>query len=103
MMNNLEDKFKQIKLIALDIDGTSMNSNSIVTKNTQNVIRKLVNKYIVVPTTGRGFFGLRENILNVNHIRYVISANGAVVTDADENKRIFIRKKSRYSSSFCFH
>lgn len=85
MMN----KLKNIQLIALDIDGTSMNSNSEITEYTRNVIQRLANKYVVVPTTGRGFYKLREKILKVENIRYVISANGAVVTDGLKNKRLF--------------
>lgn len=83
------NKLKNIQLIALDIDGTSMNSNSEITKYTRNVIQRLANKYVVVPTTGRGFYKLREKILKVENIRYVISANGAVVTDGLKNKRLF--------------
>ena len=45
MMN----KLKNIQLIALDIDGTSMNSNSEITEYTRNVIQRLANKYVVVP------------------------------------------------------
>lgn len=83
------NKLKKIQLIALDIDGTSMNSNSEITEYTRNVIQRLANKYVVVPTTGRGFYKLREKILKVENIRYVISANGAVVTDGLKNKRLF--------------
>lgn len=83
------NKLKNIQLIALDIDGTSMNSNSEITEYTRNVIQRLANKYVVVPTTGRGFYKLREKILKVENIRYVISANGAVVTDVLKNKRLF--------------
>ena len=83
------NSFKNIQLIALDIDGTSMNSNSEITEYTRNVIQRLANKYVVVPTTGRGFYKLREEILKVENIRYVISANGAVVTDGLKRKRLF--------------
>lgn len=83
------NKLKNIQLIALDIDGTSMNSNSEITEYTRNVIQRLANKYVVVPTTGRGFYKLREKILKVENIWYVISANGAVVTDGLKNKRLF--------------
>lgn len=66
-----------------------MNSNSEITEYTRNVIQCLANKYVVVPTTGRGFYKLREEILKVENIRYVISANGAVVTDGLKRKRLF--------------
>ena len=42
-----------------------MNSNSEITEYTRNVIQRLANKYVVVPTTGRGFYKLREEILKV--------------------------------------
>ena len=47
------NKLKNIQLIALDIDGTSMNSNSEITEYTRNVIQRLANKYVVVPTLVR--------------------------------------------------
>ena len=32
------------KLVAVDLDGTMLNSYGIVTENTKNVIKKLLNK-----------------------------------------------------------
>lgn len=78
-----------IKLVALDLDGTALNSKSEVSKYSKIILNKIAEDYILVPTTGRGFYGLRENLLKVENIRYVISANGAVVTDGYENKRLF--------------
>jgi len=72
---------EKIRLIALDIDGTSVNSVGEITEDTRETIQELICAgYIVVPATGRGFYGLREQI-GVEGIRYVISADGAVVTD----------------------
>ena len=88
-MNKREiaEKAKGIKLIALDMDGTSLNNRSEVTPRTRKTIQALVDRgYIVTPATGRGFYGLRENMLQVSNIRYVISANGAVVTDAEKGR-----------------
>lgn len=88
----MSKKAAGIRLIALDMDGTCMNSSSQVTPYTRRVIQALSDRgYLVVPATGRGFYGLREDILGVTGIRYVISANGAVVTDGQEKTRIWER------------
>lgn len=86
----IRKRAKQIRLIALDMDGTSMDSNSQITPRTRAAIQALVDKgYLVVPATGRGFYDLREKIIGVAGIRYVISANGAVVTDGLDGSRLY--------------
>ncbi|QNK39093.1 HAD hydrolase family protein [Caproicibacter fermentans] len=84
-----EQAVKQIRLIALDLDGSSMNSKGVVSGRTRRAIGQLVRRgYEVVPATGRGFYHLRENVIGVNGIRYVISANGAVITDGATGRRL---------------
>ncbi len=75
---------KNIRLIAMDLDGSCLNSAKVVSPRTKRVIRKLIQKGVeVVPATGRGFCRLREDVIGVGGIRYVISGNGAVVTDGN--------------------
>ncbi len=91
MMNREEvrERAKNVRVIALDMDGTSMNSKSEITPHTRAVIGRLVNQgYLVVPATGRAFHRLRENLIRVDGIRYVISANGAVITDGETGQQI---------------
>lgn len=79
----------KVRVIALDIDGTSMNSKSQITPYTRGVIQRLVAAgYLVVPATGRSFPRLREKVLQVSGIRYVISANGAVLTDGETGRQL---------------
>lgn len=87
MMTN--NKNTKIRLIAVDIDGTLLNSSSKISDYTHDILQKLCDKYIVVPTTGRSFYRLREDTLHVNGIRYVISANGAVITDGKTDEKIY--------------
>lgn len=85
----LRQAAKQIRLIALDLDGSSLNSKGVITERTRKGIQKLIQRgYEVVPATGRGFYRLREDVIGVPEIRYVISANGAVVTDGVSGRRL---------------
>lgn len=87
----VQERARNIRVIALDIDGTSMNNQSEITPYTRTVIQRLVDcGYLIVPASGRGFSGLCEQILGVKGIRYVISANGAVITDGETGERIDI-------------
>ena len=83
---------KQIKMVVLDIDGTSINSSGELTKRTHRSIQALVEKgYLVVPATGRGSYRLLEDTLRLRGGRYVISANGAVITDCKNGIRLWER------------
>ena len=85
MMNSFDD----IKLIALDMDGTAMNDQSIITPYSKDIIKKISEKYILVPTTGRGAYRLVEDHIGEANIRFIIGANGALVVDRNEKRNIF--------------
>ena len=54
-----------IKMIALDLDGTTLTSEKIITPRTQKALRAAMEKGInVVIATGRVFAALPEEILN---------------------------------------
>ena len=45
---------KEIKLIALDLDGTTFNSEKVITERTREAIAEAIKKgVIVMPATGR--------------------------------------------------
>lgn len=91
-LGEVKQKAKDIRLIALDMDGTCLNAQGRMTPRTTAVIRGLVEKgYIVVPSTGRGFETLRERVIGVPEIRYVISNNGAIITDGVTRERLIER------------
>ena len=85
MMNN----FENIKMIALDMDGTAMNDESIISPYSKDIISKISEKYLLVPTTGRGAYRLVEDHIGCANIQYIIGANGALVVDRKNNKNIF--------------
>lgn len=69
-----------IKLIALDMDGTLFNGQSQISPTDQNAIREVSQKGItVVISTGRPYAGLPVDILANIGIRYAITTNGASI------------------------
>ncbi len=53
---------KEIKLIALDLDGTTFNSEKVITERTREAIAEAIKKgVIVMPATGRQKTGLPES------------------------------------------
>lgn len=79
-----------IKLIAVDMDGTCLNSKSRMSEATVSALKNAAeNGIIVVPTTGRNLTCLPHRLQKESFYRYVITSNGAGVVDLKENKRIF--------------
>ncbi|MCI9682250.1 MAG: HAD family phosphatase [Lachnospiraceae bacterium] len=79
----------RMKLIAFDLDGTLLKDNKELTARTLDALRKASEAGIhLVPTTGRLYDGVPEEIRTLPFIRYVIGANGAEVYDAWEKKTL---------------
>lgn len=79
----------RMKLIAFDLDGTLLKDNKELTARTLDALRKASEAGIhLVPTTGRLYDGVPEEIRTLSFIRYVIGANGAEVYDAWEKKTL---------------
>lgn len=71
---------KDIKLIALDMDGTLFNQNSRISLPDQQAIRKASDHGAeVVISTGRPYIGLPKELLLDIGIRYAITTNGAAI------------------------
>lgn len=78
-----------IKLIALDLDGTLLNSQKALTQRNLRALEKAAEQGIyIVPTTGRNFEGLPEMIRALPFVRYAILLNGAAVYDAEQKINI---------------
>lgn len=74
-----------IKLAALDMDGTLLNSSHETTPYTRNVIHRAAEAgKIVALSTGRCLSELTEHFKSISDIRYAICENGACVYDAKE-------------------
>ena len=80
----------KIKLIALDLDGTLLDSNGIISNKTCDAIKEAVKRGIeIVPATGRNIGLICEEIKAIDGIRYAITSNGAAVIDIREERVIF--------------
>lgn len=78
-----------VKLIAFDLDGTLLKDNKELAPRTLKALRQAAEAGIsLVPTTGRLYDGVPEEIRTLPFIRYVIGANGAEVYDAREKRTI---------------
>lgn len=79
-----------IKMIALDLDGTLLTSKKEVSAHTAEVLEQAVDHGVaVVVSTGRPLTGLPNEVLNLKGIRYALTANGARIFDLKENKIIY--------------
>ena len=80
-----------IKLIALDLDGTALNEKSRISDGTRRALEAAAAQGVnIVIATGRPFTALPQDVLDIDAIRYVITSNGACITDL-ENKEIIYR------------
>ena len=81
-----------IKLIALDLDGTLLTTDKRLTEHTKKVLACAAEQGVhIVPATGRSVTGLAPEVRGLPFVRYAITVNGAAVWDMDE-ERIVSRK-----------
>ncbi|MCI9598312.1 MAG: HAD family phosphatase [Firmicutes bacterium] len=79
-----------IKLIALDLDGTTLNDDRVISQANRQALEAAVDKGTnVVIATGRAFSALPEDVFQVKGIQYVLTSNGAVITDLRTNQVIY--------------
>ncbi|MDD5832845.1 MAG: Cof-type HAD-IIB family hydrolase [Clostridiales bacterium] len=73
---------KEIRLIALDLDGTLLNSDKQLSPRNRSALFRASEKGIlIVPTTGRLPGALSPAVRSLPFLRYVIAVNGAIVSD----------------------
>ncbi|MEY8339462.1 HAD family hydrolase [Lachnospiraceae bacterium 62-35] len=79
----------EIKLIALDLDGTLLNENKEVPFENEVALRECAVRGIyIVPATGRTAYGIPDIVKDIPGVRYAITINGGKVVDMAENKVI---------------
>ena len=80
---------RNIKLIALDLDGTLLNMEKKVPQGNYQALKEWEKAGIqIVPATGRGVGGIPPMIRELPGANYAITTNGAVVADLKNNKAI---------------
>ncbi len=90
-----------IKLIALDLDGTTLNHERVISERTKNTLRAAADKGVnIVVATGRPKTALPKDVYEIGSIRYVITSNGACITDLREDKVIYKNCMSSETATF---
>ena len=81
---------RNIKMIGIDLDGTLLTSQKILTEHTKEVLVEAMEQGVtVLPATGRPLAGIPKEILEFPGIRYVLTANGARLLDMKEKKVLY--------------
>ena len=78
------------RIIALDLDGTLLNTDKELTARSLAALEKAAAAGIeIVPTTGRFYKGMPEAVKQLPFIRYIIAMNGAEVRDLKSGELIY--------------
>lgn len=81
---------KDIRLIGLDLDGTTLTSDKVLTSHTKEVLEACLKQGIqVLPATGRARAGIPDYLTQITGMRYVVVSNGAAVVDLKTGKNVY--------------
>lgn len=79
-----------IKLIALDLDGTTLNNDRVISRRNREALQKAADRGVnIVIATGRPFSALPGDVFEIPAIRYVLTSNGASITDLKEDRTFY--------------
>ncbi len=79
----------KVKLIALDLDGTTLNKKGVVSQRTKETLRKAMNDGIhVVIATGRCYSAIPEEVKHLEGIEYLVTSNGGLTKEVATEKTI---------------
>lgn len=95
----------KIKLVAMDLDNTLLDSEKQISKHTEEVLKEAIRRGVyIVPATGRIFKAIPEFLRDIPGVRYAVCCNGATVYDQKEDKIIYTNHlpKERYFRCLIF-
>ena len=76
-----------IRLIALDLDGTLLNSKKELTERNRKALETCIAQGIwIVPCTGRTSKGIPDFVRGIPGVRYAITVNVGMIEDMKESK-----------------
>ena len=79
---------QNITLIGLDLDGTTL-TRSRITPRTRKALEEAIRRGVhVVVATGRVYTALPADVFEIKGLEYVITSNGAIITDLRKKKVI---------------
>ena len=77
-----------IRLLALDLDGTLLNEEKHITPRTLAALERAREQgVLLVPVTGRPAQGLPQAVLDLPGLRYAVTSNGATIRDLQEYRK----------------
>lgn len=80
----------RIRMVALDLDGTTLDSSKRISQRTVETFRRATEKGVhIVVSTGRTFHSLPEQLFQIEGLEYVITSNGAHITDLTSMETIY--------------
>lgn len=80
----------KVKLIALDLDGTTLNEHGVISSGNREALEAAARMGVdIVVATGRPRTALPADVFEIDAIRYVLTSNGARITDLRENKSVY--------------
>lgn len=80
---------KPIRLIALDLDGTLLDSDKNLPARNREALARCAEMGIhIVPATGRAADGVTDQVRSIPGVRYAITTNGGAVVDLSTGKTL---------------
>lgn len=77
------------KLVAIDLDGTLLDDNKILTVENRDILKKLIDKGVeIVIATGRRYWAAKNFMKDLNENIVIISNNGNVIRNIKDDKII---------------
>jgi len=90
MIKGKLNEYMDIRLIALDMDGTALKNDGGISAGTLEIVAKALAAGIhVVPATGRTLSEVPDEIMTLPGMRYAIVSNGASVMDLESGREIY--------------
>lgn len=84
------------KLIAIDLDGTLLNSSGEISEENKQSLKKIKQLGVeIVLTSGRMSSSIKEIAEEIGAENYFISGNGAIIYDLKQNKMIYNNSLSK--------
>lgn len=78
------------KFVAIDLDGTMLNRYGIVTENTKNIIKKVIETGTdVIIASGRPIDSIKTIAKEIGTEKYFIAGNGALIYDIKKDEIIY--------------
>ncbi len=80
---------EKIKLVALDMDGTTLKSDNTISETDLAAIKK-AQRYgiMIVPSTGRPLDAIPKEIIELP-VKYAITKNGSIITDLESQEECY--------------